>query len=70
MRNFGAVLLLAGLAGFFVASGRLDETGPPPQGVSLGETLEHPAGRWELARYGCGLAAAVGALLALFPKGR
>jgi len=70
MRNFGAVLLLLGVLGFFVASRQLEEAGPVPAEVSLSETLASPAGRWELARYGCGLAAAVGLLLALFPKGR
>jgi hypothetical protein len=70
MRNFGGILLLLGVLGFFYASSRLDEVEPLPPGVSVSEGLEQPAGRWELARYGCAGAAGIGLLLALFPKGR
>ena len=70
MRNFGAVLLLLGLLGFFYSSSRLDEVEPPPEGLSISEGLKEPAGRWEMARYGCGAAAGVGLLMAMFPKGR
>lgn len=70
MRNFGGVLLLLGALGFFVATQQLEEAAPVPAGLSLRETLEYPAGRWELARFGCALSAGVGVLLALFPKGR
>lgn len=70
MRNFGTLLLLLGVLGFFVASQHLDESGPVPAGMSVSETLAHPAGRWELARYGCAVGGAIGLLLALFPKGR
>lgn len=59
-----------GVLGFFYATSRLDEVEPLPPGVSVSEGLEQPAGRWELARYGCAGAAGIGLLLALFPKGR
>jgi hypothetical protein len=70
MRNFGGILLLLGVLGFFYASSRLDELEPLPPGKSLSEGLESPSGRWELVRYGCAGAAGIGLLLALFPKGR
>ena len=70
MRNFGAILLLLGILGFFYASSRLDEVEPLPEGLSVSEGLKEPAGRWEMARYGCGAAAGFGLLMAMFPKGR
>jgi len=70
MRNFGGVLLLLGIAGFFYCSSRLSEAGPLPQGLSLSESLDRPAGRWEMARYGCAAVAGFGLLMAMFPKGR
>lgn len=70
MRGFGAVLLLAGALGFLTASQKTSEYGPPAAEQSVSESLREPAGRWELARYGCATAAALGLILALFPKGR
>ena len=70
MRNFGAVLLLVGLLGFFYASSQAVKYEPAPAGASLSEELETPAGRWEIARYASAGAAALGLLMALFPKGR
>ena len=70
MRNLGAVLLLLGILGFFYSSSRIDEIGPLPEGLSVSEGLKEPAGRWEMARYGCGAAAGLGLLMAMFPKGR
>ena len=70
MRNFGAILLLAGIAGFFYCSNRLSETTPLPPGLSIGESMREPAGKWEMARYACGAAAGFGLLMAMFPKGR
>jgi hypothetical protein len=70
MRNFGVVLLVLGILGFVHASSRLDEAGPLPDGLSVSESLRHPAGRWELARYGSAAAGGFGLLMALFPKGR
>ena len=70
MRNFGAVLLLLGFLGFFYASSRLDEAAALPEGTSVTEGLRQPAGRWEMARYGCAGVAGFGLLMAMFPKGR
>ena len=70
MRNFGAILLLIGIIGFFYASSQVDEHEPPPAGVSVSEELETAAGRWEMVRYGSAGAAALGLLMFLFPKGR
>jgi hypothetical protein len=70
MRNFGGILLLLGVLGFFYASTQMEDQEPLPPGVSVSEGLDHPAGRWELARYACAGAAGIGLLLALFPKGR
>lgn len=70
MRSFGAILVLAGILGFFYCSDRLSEAPPLPGGLTVRESLDQPAGRWELARYGCLGAAAFGLLLSLFPRGR
>jgi len=70
MRNLGAVLLLLGILGFFYSSSRLDAVEPLPEGLSVSEGLKEPAGRWEMARYGCLGLAGVGLLMAMFPKGR
>lgn len=70
MRNFGLTLLVLGILGFFYASSRLEEAEPLPEGLSVSEGLKQPAGRWDLARYGCAAVGGFGVLLALFPKGR
>jgi hypothetical protein len=70
MRNIGAILLLAGIAGFLYCSSRLSEAAPLPPGLSISESLREPEGQWEMARYACGAAAGFGLLMAMFPKGR
>jgi hypothetical protein len=70
MRNLGSILLLAGILGFFYCSSRLSETAPMPQGLSISDSLNEPAGRWEMARYACAAAAGFGLLMTMFPKGR
>jgi hypothetical protein len=70
MRNFGAVLILLGVVGFFYSSSRRDASRPLPEGLSVSESLKEPAGRWEVARYGCAALAGFGVLIAMFPKGR
>jgi hypothetical protein len=70
MRNFGAILLLLGILGFFYASSRTADLEPPPETASMTEELETPAGRWEVLRYASAGAVALGLLMALFPKGR
>ena len=70
MRSFGAVFLLLGILGFFYASSQLEEVAPLPEGLTIGESLRAPAGRWQMARYGCAAVAGFGLLMAMFPKGR
>lgn len=70
MRNFGGILLLLGALGFFYASSRLGEAEPLPEGLSVSEGLHYPAGRWDVARYGCAGVAGIGLLMAMFSKGR
>ena len=70
MRNFGGILLLLGILGFVYSAQQLEKHEPIPPGMSVEESLERPAGRWEMARYACAGAAGIGLLMALFPKGR
>jgi hypothetical protein len=70
MRNFGSILMILGIGGFFYCSSRLSETQPLAPDLSIGESLQQPAGRWEMGRYGSAAAAGFGLLMALFPKGR
>jgi len=70
MRNFGGILMLLGILGFFYVSSQMEKHEPVAPGVSVGEGLETPSGRWEMARYVCAGAAGMGLLLAMFPKGR
>lgn len=70
MRNLGAILLLAGVLGFFYASGRVSDSGGVPQGDAASAVIENTAARWDLVRYGCAGAAVIGLVLLLFPKGR
>jgi hypothetical protein len=70
VRNLGGIMLLLGVLGFFYANGQLDEYEPVPPGLSIGESLDYPAGRWEMARYGLAALAGFGLLMAMFPKGR
>ena len=70
MRNFGAIMMLLGILGFFYAAQQLEKSEPAPDGATLSESLDRPAGQWEMARYACAGAAGIGLLMAMFPKGR
>lgn len=70
MRNFGGILLLLGVLGFFYASSQRDKFDPMPDGLGVRESLSYPAARWEMVRYGSAVVAGFGLLMALFPKGR
>jgi hypothetical protein len=70
MRLSGFVLLVGGLFAFFYCSTRLSGLSPVPPGVDIGDYMQYEAGKWEMARYGCAVAALIGILLSLFPKGR
>jgi len=70
MRNFGFVLLLAGVAGFFYCSSRRAEFEPLRAGLSVSESLDTERGKWDAGRYGCAAAAFAGLLLTMVPQGR
>jgi len=70
MRNIGGTLLVVGILGFFYCSSQLEKLDPVPPGLSVGEGLKYPAGKWDVARYACGGVAGFGLLMAMFPKGR
>jgi hypothetical protein len=70
MRNFGFVLLLAGVAGFFYCSSRASELEPLRDGLSVSESLDTPRGQWDAGRYACAAGAFMGILLAMVPQGR
>lgn len=70
MRTLGLVLLAGGVLGFLYCSSRLSAMDPVPAAVELSEYMQYEAGKLELARYAAAIAGLIGALLALFPKGR
>jgi hypothetical protein len=70
VRNVGGVLIVLGILGFFYASSKVSDAGPIPEGLSISEGLQYPAGRWDVVRYGCAGVAGFGLLMAMFPKGR
>jgi hypothetical protein len=69
MRNFGFILLVAGVAGFFYCSSRASRYEPLPAGLTVSESLETERGQWDAGRYSCAAGALMGALLAMFPRG-
>jgi hypothetical protein len=70
MRTLGALFVLLGLLAFFYCGSQLSAEAPVPEGLTITQSLQYPAGRLEMGRYaGIGVAA-IGFLLALFPKGR
>jgi hypothetical protein len=70
MRNFGGILLVLGILGFFYSSSQLSNFDPLPEGLTIQESLRQPAGRWDVGRYVFAGVAGFGLLMALFPKGR
>ena len=70
MRNFGGIMLVLGVLGFFYCTGQRDEYPALPEGLSLSESLRQPAGKWDVGRYVCAGVAGFGLLMAFFPKGR
>jgi hypothetical protein len=70
MRNLGVILLLGGILGFFYCTTQLSSLDPVSAEASIGDYLRNHAGRMELGQYVAAGAAVVGALLAMFPKGR
>lgn len=70
MRNFGGLCLLVGVAGFLYFSSQMGSVPALPEGLGISESMEHAAGRYEIARYVSAFVGFVGVVLALFPKGR
>ena len=70
MRNFGIIVLVLGVFGFFYASGQEGQYEPVPDGLTVRESLSYPAGRWQIARYGSAVIAGFGLFMGMFPKGR
>jgi hypothetical protein len=70
MRTLGLLLLVGGIFGFIYAGDQLAKAPPLPEDVSWRQALEHPAGKWDTARYAGAAGAGIGVVLLLFPKGR
>jgi len=70
MRNFGIIVLVLGIFGYFYASGQEGQYEAVPDGLSIHESLSYPAGRWQVARYASAALAGFGLLMGMFPKGR
>lgn len=68
MRNFGLILLLAGVAGFFYCGSRASEFEPLRTGLSVEESLETDRGKWDAGRYACAAAAFTGLVLTMIPR--
>jgi hypothetical protein len=70
MRNFGGIMLVLGVLGFFYANGQKDKYPAVPEGLGVSESMAYPAGKWDVARYASAAVAGFGLLMAFFPKGR
>jgi hypothetical protein len=70
MRNLGLILLMGGILAFLYCSSELSKLQPMAGDAGLMDYLRNSAGRLELGRYAAAGAAAVGALLTLFPRAR
>jgi hypothetical protein len=70
MRQFGILLLFAGVIGFFYCGDQAKRFEAAPEGVSVSEGWRYPATRWDMGRYASAAGAGIGFLLAMFPKGR
>ena len=70
MRNFGLILLVAGVAGFFYCGSRASQFEPLRAGLSVSESLETDRGKWEAGRYASAAGAFAGILLMMMPQGR
>jgi hypothetical protein len=70
MRNFGGIVLLLGVFGFFYSGSQIEKYEPVPDGKTVSEALQYPAGKWQTTRYACAATAGFGLLMAMYPKGR
>lgn len=70
MRRFGIALILAGACGYYVCSRQLAAAPPMPPGLSIEDSLRHPAGRYEVGEYLGAILGGIGLLFLMFPQGR
>jgi hypothetical protein len=70
MRNFGLILLVAGVAGFFYCGSRASELEPLRAGLSVEESLQTDRGKWDAGRYAGAAFAFTGLVLTMLPRGR
>jgi hypothetical protein len=70
MRNFGGIIFVLGVLGFFYCTEQRDTYPALPEGLSLSEAMRQPAGKWDVGRYACAGLGGFGLLMAFFPKGR
>jgi hypothetical protein len=70
MRNFGLLMIIAGIAGFVYCTGQLGNYDPVPEGLSIGRSWDYPAGKLEVGRYAAAASAMIGFLMTMFPQGR
>ena len=70
MRKFGLMLLCAGALLFFFCSTQMSDLPPVPDGTSLGDYMQHEAGKYDLGRYAAAIVGMIGAVLMFFPQGR
>lgn len=70
MRNFGLVLIVAGIAGFVYCTSEMKGLEPLSANAELADYWRNTVGRLELGRFVAAAAALFGLLMAFFPQGR
>jgi hypothetical protein len=70
MRRFGIGLILVGACAYYVCGQQLDEATPVPAGLSIQESVDYAAGRYEIGQYVAAMVGGIGLLLLMFPQGR
>jgi len=70
MRNFGWLMVVAGIAAFFYCGQQAARFEPLPPGLSVTESLDTERGQWDAGRYVGAAGALTGLLLAMMPQGR
>ena len=70
MRNFGFILIVVGIAGFFYCTTQMQGLEPLSANADLGDYFRNKAGRLELGRFAAAGAGFIGLLMAFFPQGR
>jgi hypothetical protein len=70
MRRFGIILIGLGAGAYYFCSQQLATETPVPAGLSIEESLEYPAGRYEVAEHVAAMVGGIGLLMLVFPQGR